>query len=488
MTIQAGKMYRASDIAFDTANNSVYVVEKFNHRISKWIYPTDSFTFSLADGNVVTISGTLPTGTSGYVTALLVIDGPTGTATATPTVSGGITSIAVDTPGSGYTTAPNVTIFAVAGANATATAEIANGIVTRIIVTNQGSGYLTATQVTPIVVIDAPEGKSRATATAATSGGQISAVTLTSNGNGYDVAVPLVSIVSDSGNIGDAALVTTTENIPAWGTNNDGTTGKGGPIVAGAGGGLTDTNLYRPSGIVFDGTRLVVTDTFHDRIRTLATSDGAFIASVGQSGNGDNINDFYHPAGIATDNTILVIADELNHRAVKYAVGDTPSGAAELPGPPTPANKAFNRPHGVIFEDTNNFFMITDSYHGVISRYNTAATAFQAQFGDPGTTGIKLFFPGSGHGILTGDSTTAFADTRNSILKTVTTDTIVNTTNTIPGTGNGELYYPESVSSFTDGTTNYVLAANTLNNRVEIFSNSADALTSESPFNFGKPE
>jgi hypothetical protein len=264
----------------------------------------------------------------------------------------------------------------------------------------------------------------------------------------------------------------------SWGSNSDGTSGEGGPI---GDGGSTDNSLYRPTGIVFENSRLVVTDTFHNRIRTLTASSGEFIdsGSVGEGGSG--INDFYHPAGIATDNSILVIADELNHRAVRYTVGDTPSAPAELD---TPNPLAFNRPHGVIFEATNNFFMVTDSFNGVISRYDTAATTFLAQFGAPGTTGTDLFFPGSGHGILTGNATTAFADTRNNILKTVATDTIANTTNTSPGTGPGDLYYPESVSSFQD-TSNYVLAANTLNNRVEAYSNIAAALTFE--VNFGSP-
>ena len=85
----------------------------------------------------------------------------------------------------------------------------------------------------------------------------------------------------------------------SWGSNGDGTSGQGGPI---GDGGSTDNSLYRPSGIAFDGTRLVVTDTFHNRLRTLAIADGAFIDSVGQGGRGDN--DFYHPAGIAVNDAL----------------------------------------------------------------------------------------------------------------------------------------------------------------------------------------
>jgi len=56
---------------------------------------------------------------------------------------------------------------------------------------------------------------------------------------------------------------------------------------------------------------------------------------------------------------------------------------------------------------------------------------------------------------------------------------------TTPGTGDGQLYYPESVNSFLDAATNYVLATNTLNNRVEAYSNTATALTFQA--NFGSP-
>ena len=150
-----------------------------------------------------------------------------------------------------------------------------------------------------------------------------------------------------------------------------------------------------------------------------------------------------------------------------------------------------------MFDATANFFNVTDSARGLISRYDQDPTGNSVgQFGTPGSTGhvpavggIELFFPSSGHGTLTADSTTAFADTRNNSLKTLTTDTIENTTGATPttaiaGTRDGQLYYPESVSSFSD-TANYVLAANTLNHRVEVFSNVNKVLTFRA--NFGSP-
>ena len=265
----------------------------------------------------------------------------------------------------------------------------------------------------------------------------------------------------------------------SWGNNGDGTTGEAGPVLS-----TTDNNLYRPSGIVFDSTnsRLYVTDTFHNRVRVIDPSDGSFLDSVGQGGSGTA--DFYHPFGIninSTDATV-VIADEFNHRAVKYDPnGTTLIDPALLPAPtPLP----FNRPHGVIFDNTVNVFIVTDTYHGVLNAYNSSATMRTGQVGSPGTTGTEIFFPSSGHGEL-GGSDNPFADTRNNELK-LAGSTIELTTGTSAGTGDGELYWPESVTAFTD-TVNYVLAANTYNNRIEIYSNTAAALTAENPFNFGSP-
>ena len=74
-------------------------------------------------------------------------------ATATATVSGGtVTAIAVNHGGSGYTTAPTVTILGGYGSGATATATVSGGVVTAITVTAGGSGYtLTGRPATDIV-------------------------------------------------------------------------------------------------------------------------------------------------------------------------------------------------------------------------------------------------------------------------------------------------------------------------------------------------
>jgi hypothetical protein len=269
-----------------------------------------------------------------------------------------------------------------------------------------------------------------------------------------------------------------------WGSNGDGTSGAPGPIGDGS---STDNSLNNPTGIAFDGTRLIVTDTFHNRIRTLNPATGAFETSTGQGGSG--LTDFYRPAGIAVNDaeTVLVIADELNHRAVSYDVAATPDNPAVLTDPSATTGLSFLRPHGVFFEGNLNRFNVGDTQRGLISSYASDATGnIIDQFGTPGTFGTRLFFPGSGHGQLPQTVEAGFADTRNNIIKVATGSSISNTTGTIAGTGNGQLYYPESLAAFAD-TVNYVLVANTLNNRVETYSDVGNVLTPESPFNFGSP-
>lgn len=272
----------------------------------------------------------------------------------------------------------------------------------------------------------------------------------------------------------------------SWGSNSDGTSGAGGPI---GDGGVTDNALYRPSGIAFDSTntRLYVTDTFHNRVRVLNSGTGAFVESFGVGGS--DADEFYRPAGIAINGstgTTLVIADELNHRAVKYDVNSgSPNNPAVLTDPSATSGLSFVRPHGVVYDITATEFNIGDSLRSVISSYNVAGV-FQNQYGTPGSTAnnVNLFYPGSGEGLLSAGTDTIFADRRNNALKTMNNETIAVTTGTTDGTGNGELYWPESVSAFTD-TVNYVLAANTYNNRVEAYSSAVAALTFQA--NFGSP-
>lgn len=100
-------------------------------------------------------------------------------------VTGAITAVVIDDPGSGYSQAPNVvirdgTIFDPirdGGAGATASASLA---ITSVVLDSPGDGYVSA----PTVTINDPVGTG-ATATALVNAGGITAITLTAGGSGY---------------------------------------------------------------------------------------------------------------------------------------------------------------------------------------------------------------------------------------------------------------------------------------------------------------
>jgi len=139
---------------------------------------------------------------SGYTTAPTVtIGAPNETggeqATAVSTIttgSGGIARINITSGGSGYTIVPNVIIGApdlVGGIRAEAGVTVSGGVVVAVVITNPGSGYTTAPSVTFT--------SGAATATAVVSTGSVNSITLTNAGTGYTSA-PNVTITGGGGN------------------------------------------------------------------------------------------------------------------------------------------------------------------------------------------------------------------------------------------------------------------------------------------------
>ena len=92
----------------------------------------------------------------GYSPRILCVPGFTHTR-----VQDGVTAITIGNGGSGYTTAPTVTLTGGGGTGATAEATVAGGVITKITVTNSGMGYTSA----PTVAITGGKGTG-ATATA----------------------------------------------------------------------------------------------------------------------------------------------------------------------------------------------------------------------------------------------------------------------------------------------------------------------------------
>ena len=120
--------------------------------------------------------------------------------------SGGLSTVTVATPGSGYSStaaAPLATVSApdeVGGIQATIGVTISGGGVTAIPVANGGSGY----SVAPTITVSAPVSGSTALATATVVDGVITAINVTSSGIGYK-AIPTITITPVSGGVGGVA-------------------------------------------------------------------------------------------------------------------------------------------------------------------------------------------------------------------------------------------------------------------------------------------
>jgi hypothetical protein len=177
-------------VAGTFSNTGVTVAQYKNERI---IIGDPNKGLSSWDGNSVVSIGSvgvvgITNPGSGYVSAPSVTisapndsNGVQATAVSTITTgSGGIGSINVTSGGSGYTAIPGVIIGApnvTGGIQAEATAVISGGAVVAITVSNAGSGYTTAPSIS--------FSSGAAAATAVLNTGQVNTITLTNAGTGY---------------------------------------------------------------------------------------------------------------------------------------------------------------------------------------------------------------------------------------------------------------------------------------------------------------
>ncbi len=114
----------------------------------------------------------------------------------------GVDAITITSGGTGYTTAPTISITGGGGSGAAATATVSGGEVTAITITSGGTGYTSA----PTISITGGGGTG-ATATATVSGGEVTAIIITSGGTGYTSA-PTISITGGTGAVNLARFKT----------------------------------------------------------------------------------------------------------------------------------------------------------------------------------------------------------------------------------------------------------------------------------------
>ena len=154
---------------------------------------------------------------------------------------GSVGLIAVSSPGSGYTSAPNVVISAPNDANgvqavATATIVTGSGGIRSVYVTSGGSGYTAV----PDVTIGAPNitGGTQATAVASISAGAVVSIAVVEAGSGY-TSIPAVTFSSGAAT---ANAVISTGGVSTVSLTNAGSGYTSSPTITFSGGGGSGAN------------------------------------------------------------------------------------------------------------------------------------------------------------------------------------------------------------------------------------------------------
>jgi phage tail sheath protein FI len=140
-----------------------------------------------------------------YTNNLLLVRADAGHLNAVSTLTGGLATLTISNPGSGYTStasAPAISVGAPdieGGTQATATATLSGGAITAIAVTNGGSGYTVLGTTVTITPAAGDTGSGATAEVVVDSSGTITGVTITNGGSGYK-AVPTVSLTGDGTN------------------------------------------------------------------------------------------------------------------------------------------------------------------------------------------------------------------------------------------------------------------------------------------------
>ncbi|MGA2775802.1 MAG: hypothetical protein ABSE81_07080 [Candidatus Omnitrophota bacterium] len=122
-------MTLGSQETFNTTNNTMW-----GNDFAKLDQP--QIYYKINDANLIQVAESLSTSISGGGGSGAVI---------TPVITNGvITGFTINSGGSGYTSAPTITIYGGSGTSATATAVITDGVVTGVTITSGGSGYVPA--------------------------------------------------------------------------------------------------------------------------------------------------------------------------------------------------------------------------------------------------------------------------------------------------------------------------------------------------------
>jgi len=188
-----------------------------------------------------------------YTNALLVTRADcTNARNAVSTPSGSISAVTISNAGSGYTSAPTVTIGApqvTGGIQATATVTRSGGTVTGVTISAGGTGYTG----TPTVTFSNPQvaGGTNATGTVTVVAGAVTAITITNPGSGYTSA-PTATITGTGTGATVGTVTISGSTITGITITNPGTGYTSAPAISltgGGGSGFTATTTISVGGV-----------------------------------------------------------------------------------------------------------------------------------------------------------------------------------------------------------------------------------------------
>jgi len=274
-----------------------------------------------------TVSGLQVTaGGSGYVTAPTVslVGGGGRDATARAFITAGVvTSLQVTNPGTGYTTAPTVIFSGGSGSGAQAQAQI--GGITSVVVSAAGSGYL----VPPRVVISSGDGALSGPISVNDAGG-ITGINLSSPGADYGVA-PLVEIIDSTGaGSGAAAVAELASGVGSFLLTNGGSLYPAAPAVTVTPAPAGPTNRSAVLETVISG---VVLSTATVTVGGSGYSPNVQAAFVGGGGSGARAS--VRINGSLIDDPIPVITGGAGYSSVPIVTVPNPTGPGGVPATAT---------------------------------------------------------------------------------------------------------------------------------------------------------
>lgn len=325
---------------------------------------------------VVTPNGTIASITaatqgSGYVTAPAVTISGTGGSSATAIAVLGtganadkVVSYTITNPGSGYTSV-SISVAAEVKTTATATATLTAGAVTSITVTGQGKGYLTA----PTVTIGGDGNSATAVAVLGTGAqaGEIVSINVTAGGTGYSTATVTIaaptpgSAATATGTIG-TSVVGAVPGVRVTVSSLDRLQFFADPALAASTGGAVDGKIKLTDGVNSPLTRLGFFGAPPPTPTNTGVAHTGVLSTIGVSWNWDTVNQRWHQASYT-----------FNPAAVAHApFTQSPSWRREQYASSTP------RPAGSVWVKTS---AEGRGVNLVYKRYNNISNAWVEQAG-----------------------------------------------------------------------------------------------------------